>query len=266
MPRRLILALILPGVFVCIILCACREVVPDDLAAGKDTLLLYIMAGQSNMAGRAVIGPQDTNTNPRILVLDSSGDFVLAREPLHHDLPALQGLDCGLSFAQNLLPHLPANVRIGIIPCAVGSSSIEQWLGDSLRGGRPIYSVMLQEAARAQQRGTLGGLLWFQGEANADDTTSRHYGQKLIRFVGKIRDDLGNAQLPVFSGKLSPFVHKPYRDSVNAGIDFAATQLSGFFLVKTDDLSCRPDSLHFDAPAQRLLGKRFADVAASLLY
>jgi hypothetical protein len=70
----------------------------------------------------------------------------------------------------------------------------------------------------------------------------------------------------VLSGKLPPFMHQPYRDSVNYGIAKAAAQLPGFFLVQTDDLSCGPDSLHFDAQAQRLLGQRFARFAASLAH
>jgi hypothetical protein len=264
--QRSLLLLLIAGLLTCISLCACRESEHEGIASGKDTLLLYIMAGQSNMAGRAVIGPQDTNTNPRILVLDSVGSFVTAQEPLHHDVSARQGLDCGLSFAQNLLPQLPSNVRIGLLPCAVGSSSVEQWLGDSLLGNVHIYSSMMQSVRVAQQRGTLAGLLWFQGEANADDTSSRNYGKKLSLLVEKIRRDCGWPSLPVLSGKLPPFMHQPYRDSVNYGIAKAAAQLPGFFLVQTDDLSCGPDSLHFDAQAQRLLGQRFARFAASLAH
>lgn len=242
-------------------LSACHQAAPDLPATGKDTLLVFIMAGQSNMAGRGQIGPEDTNSNPRILVLDSTGQLVVASEPLHHDFPSRQGLDCGLSFAQHLLPALPSNVRIALLPYAVGSSSVEQWLGDSLRGIHHIYSAMLKGAYTACQRGTLTALLWFQGEQNADDTTSRHYGEKLAALFSKMRSDLAMPTMPVLTGKLPAFMHMPYCDSVNAGIGQVASSVAAVYLVPTDDLGCNPDSVHFDATAQRLLGQRFARIA-----
>ncbi len=54
------------------------------------------------------------------------------KEPLHLYEPNLMGLDCGLSFAKEIRSQIPENIKIVLIPCAVGGSSINQWVGDSL--------------------------------------------------------------------------------------------------------------------------------------
>ncbi|MBS1645101.1 MAG: hypothetical protein JST36_08710, partial [Bacteroidetes bacterium] len=212
----------------------------EVLASGKDTLQLYIMAGQSNMAGRGIIGPEDTNTNSRILVLDTLGQFVLAQEPLHQDHPGGQGLDCGLSFAQHLLPALPINARVALLPCAVGSSAIAQWLGDSLVQHQHIYAHLVQLVKMGTAKGHLAGLLWLQGEEDALDLRSKSYARQLAEFLIKMRGDFEAPTMPVFSGALPSFQHLPFKDVVNAGIDSVAASLPGVYLVPTDDLGCNP--------------------------
>src|SRR5690606_28589799 len=122
LPRLAISAMLLLG--------SCREKAQPQLATGNDTLLIYIMAGQSNMAGRGIIEPQDTVTDPRILMVDSLKNLVVAQEPLHFYHPGFAGLDCGVSFAASLLPHIPPNSKICLVPCAMSSSSVQDWLGD----------------------------------------------------------------------------------------------------------------------------------------
>lgn len=252
----LLLGLLLP---------ACQPIPAERMASGKDTLQLFIMAGQSNMAGRGIVGPEDTNSNYRILVLDTLGQLVLAQEPLHHDHPGGQGLDCGLSFAQQLLPALPTNARVALLPCAVGSSAIVQWLGDSLVQQQHIYSRLVQLVKMGTAKGHLAGLLWLQGEEDAQDSRSKCYAKQLAAFFTKIRGDLETPTMPVLSGKLPLFQHLPFKAVVNAGIDSVAASLPGVYLVPTDDLGCNPDRLHYNAAAQRLLGARMAQVATQLL-
>lgn len=55
---------------------------------------------------------------------------------------------------------------IGLVPCAIGGSSIEQSLGDSTYRGITLYSNFLHKAIAAAQHGTIKGLLWHQGETN----------------------------------------------------------------------------------------------------
>ena len=237
----------------------------DSVAANpKDTLLLYIMAGQSNMAGRGIIEPQDTVTNPRILSLDSTDHLVLAREPLHIYQPGISGLDCGLSFGNAMLPFLKSNVKIGLIPCAVGSTSVADWLGDSVRVVA-LYSNLLRRARAGMEHGVIAGVLWHQGENESSDDEYKTYAVHLQALILKLRKDLGNDHLPFLAGHLAAFLQRPYRDTVNASIDHTAQALPYVYVIETSDLTCNPDQLHFDAKAQRLLGYRFAQVAGPIV-
>src|SRR5688572_20543018 len=76
--------LFFPMLIIAVMQFSCRHQLQVQPAAGtKDSLLVYIMAGQSNMAGRGVIEEQDRVANPRIFTIDSSGNLVIAQEPLH---------------------------------------------------------------------------------------------------------------------------------------------------------------------------------------
>lgn len=230
----------------------------------KDTLLFYAMAGQSNMAGRGQIAPADTVPNSRILCLNIYNQLELAHEPLHlYQLP-LAGLDCGYSFANHLLPYVDGSSRIGLIPCAVGSTSISDWLNDSIKPVR-LYTNLIERCQNARHYGVLKGILWHQGEAEAGDNNYRGYALQLQKFIIKVRAGLGDQHLTFFIGKLSPFCKEPHKDEINKAIEATASAMSNVFIIPTTGLTGLPDSLHFDAAGQRELGARFARTAGPLL-
>jgi hypothetical protein len=105
---------------------------PVELIPKKENVWVFLLAGQSNMAGRGLVEPEDTVVNKWILSIDADGKLVYAKEPLHFYEPTMTGLDCGVAFGRTLLKTLPPGVSVLIIPTAVGGSSIAQWLGDSI--------------------------------------------------------------------------------------------------------------------------------------
>src|SRR5436853_3272374 len=88
----------------------------------KNQFYIFILAGQSNMAGRGIVMPQDTISNTHVLVLDKNNEWVYAKEPLHYYEPQRTGLDCGLSFGKELSKLYGDQITIGLVPCAVGGS------------------------------------------------------------------------------------------------------------------------------------------------
>src|SRR5882724_10666515 len=112
----------------------------------KENFYIYILAGQSNMAGRGFVQPDDTLTSPHVLALNKNNEWVYAKEPLHFYEPGGKGLDCGLSFGKKLSSLYGNKITIGLVPCAIGGSSIEQWLGDSTHRGVRLYSNLIQRA------------------------------------------------------------------------------------------------------------------------
>ncbi|MEO6831803.1 MAG: sialate O-acetylesterase [Chitinophagaceae bacterium] len=226
---------------------------------GKDSLYIFVMAGQSNMAGRGIIEAQDTITSPFIYTIDSGENFVFAQEPLNRLQPGLTGLDCGMSFAQSLLPSLPKGTKICLVPCAIGNTFLEEWLEDS-DYVVPLYTNMLTRTRKAMQRGVLKGILWHQGEANAGSLDEQAiYQADFTAFIQKCRKDLSDDSLAFYAGTLAPWSHFPYIDSINSSLLRVEKSLPFVYIVSSVGLSAKPDSVHFDASGQRGLGKRFAD-------
>src|SRR5690349_3264118 len=93
----------------------------------KENTWVFILAGQSNMAGRGQVEPADTIPNERIFTINQKGEVITAKEPLHFYEPNNTGLGSGLAFAKTLINQVPDSVSILLIPTAVGGSSISQW-------------------------------------------------------------------------------------------------------------------------------------------
>ncbi len=239
-----------------------QHVLVEDFPS-KDNLWVFLMAGQSNMAGRGLVAPEDTVPDPRILTIDKDMQWILAKEPLHFYEPRLTGLDCGLAFGREMLNQVPDSVTIALIPCAVGGSSVEQWLGDSLFRGVRLYSNFSDKVRFAKKYGTVKGILWHQGENNAKADDLSSYGKKLQELIGKFRYTTGNDTLPFLAAELGVFRAPEYqylKDSINNIIHRVARADKNVHVVSSDQLTCKSDSIHFNARSQRSLGRRYARI------
>ena len=228
----------------------------------KDQFYIFLMAGQSNMAGRGFVQPEDTLIDTRVLALNKNNEWVYAKEPLHYYEPSRTGLDCGLSFGKTLSKKYGNTITIGLVPCAVGGSSIEQWMGDSTYRGVTLYSNFLEKAKRAASHGTIKGILWHQGESNTGPRSHIDYKKKLESFFAKVRNDLQQPGLPVYLGPIGLYLTNysfPYRDAVNNDIKDLSKPGNNIYLIKTSDFGHLKDTIHFDSRSQRLMGKRFAN-------
>ena len=87
----------------------------------KAKLDLYLLMGQSNMAGRGKIGAEDKTPHPRVLVFTLANQWEPAVEPITHDKPRMLGVGPGLAFGKAMAEAEPG-VTIGLVPCAVGGT------------------------------------------------------------------------------------------------------------------------------------------------
>lgn len=233
-------------------------VYPQKMPKKKD-VWVFMMAGQSNMAGRGFIEAQDTLTSERILTINKSNEIILAKEPLNFYEPKMNGLDCGVSFAKELLKQVPENVSILLVPTAVGGSSISQWLGDSIHRKVQLLSNFKEKMKLAKKYGTVKGILWHQGESDANKNCIPYYEKRLTNLMSKFRSFAGNKSLPVFIGELGSYSKsKANWLLINEQIKSYVSHDRNAELIQTFDLINRGDSLHFDSQSQRTLGKRFA--------
>ena len=233
-----------------------------DKLPNPDSLYVFMMAGQSNMAGRGFVEPQDTLPNRRILTIDKSMKWIYAKEPLHFYEPSLTGLDCGMSFAKKLLDSIPKGISIAMIPCAVGGSSIEQWLNNETFRGVTLLDNFKDKVAFAKDYGIIKGIIWHQGESNAKTELIPKYAQRLDSLTSSFRFLVKNDTLPIILGELGSFskpIEKQMRwDAINTVIQKIARKDKDMDLVKTGDLVHKGDNVHFDSESQRILGERYA--------
>lgn len=236
------------------------EIKPTSIPK-KENVWVFILAGQSNMAGRGQVEPSDTLPDPRIMSINKAGELIMAKEPLHFYEPGMAGLDCGLSFARTLLPAVPDSVSILIIPTAVGGSAIGQWLNDETFREVPLLSNFREKVALGQQYGSIKGILWHQGENDAirPETIAVHERQ-LRRLFKTFRKEVRDKRLSVFLGELGSFsVNNDKWQKINEQISNFVAADRHAYLIKTADLNHNGDRIHFDSEGQRRMGKRFAD-------
>ena len=233
----------------------------------KENLWVFLLAGQSNMAGRALVEPEDTLPNSRILTINKNRELVEAKEPLHFYEPSMTGLDCGLSFGKQLLKYCPDSVYILIIPTAVGGSSINQWLGDSTHRGVRLFSNFEELADFGSKIGLVKGILWHQGEEDADSLRSIQYGRRLQLIMNMLRDAAGDRKLPVGIGEIGVFSNDSrYQKAINDTIRQFRQTDENAILVSSSSFNHIGDFVHFDSPSERKMGEMLADSMARLIF
>jgi hypothetical protein len=243
--------------------------------AQKEQFELYWLIGQSNMAGRGYPEPIDTTANIRVLRLNKSGEWEEAKEPIHFDKPEA-GVGPGLAFGKAMTA---GNTKvIGLVPCAVGGSGIEVWKAGVLyppTNTKP-YDDAIARIKLAMQNGTLKGIIWNQGEADANLEKSKDYEANLKALISTIRTDLAMPNVPFVAGQLPGFqIHRPdkegkptnniYVTEVNKAIFRLKGSVLNYDYVEPNDTYDLGDHLHYNAASARLMGERYAAAMTKLL-
>lgn len=226
-------------------------------------LQLFLLIGQSNMAGRGVPEATDQQPQPRIWMLTRELSWVPARDPMHFDKPAVIGVGPGLAFAKRLSEAYP-KINVGLIPCAVGGSGIDVWQPGAYYDPTKSYPYddALRRARKALENGQLAGFLWHQGESDSEPGKAGVYEQKLTELVQRFRKDLNAPHVPFVMGTLGDFVvnRNPNARTVNEALQRAAQHIPHSYCVSSTGLTDRGDSTHFDTRSARTLGQRYAEV------
>ena len=256
----------LPLLFLCLLFSSCSSTKnitstsAKDLSAKKN-FHLYLLMGQSNMAGRGKVDALDTLTHPRVMMLDKNMNWVPAKDPMHFDKSAA-GTGLGLTFGK-IMANENSNIRIGLIPTAVGGSSINSWFADSLFSQTNTYPYddMIRRTKKAMESGTLKGILWHQGESdsNTEDGVN-DYTRKFEAMLDSLKSDLEIESLPIVMGELGYFFYPKaeYAEQLNSVIRQISTNSDCIGLVTAEGLTDKGDSTHFDSESYHQLGRRYA--------
>ena len=229
----------------------------------KDKFHIFLLAGQSNMAGRGVVEEQDLRPHPRVLMLTKDQRWVPAVDPMHYDKPAVAGVGLGRSFGIRVAEADPA-IIVGLVPCAAGGSPIASWAPGGYHDQTDSYPLddALRRARFALRFGTMKGILWHQGESDAQNGRAEVYEGKLHALIALFRKEVDAPDLPFLAGQLGRFPDRPWDDPkrmIDAAHRSLPDEVAHTAFVGSEGLTHKGDGVHFDAASCREFGRRYAE-------
>jgi hypothetical protein len=237
-----------------------NEPVAQAKLPSREKLQLYLLMGQSNMAGRGTVEGEDKTPHPRVFCFYLSNGWQVAIEPLNHGEPKrTPGVGPGLAFGKAMADNNP-DISIGLVPCAIGGTPLSRWIK-----GADLYERAVTRAREAMKAGTLKGVIWHQGEADGGkeaDATS--YGERLAKMISDLRSDLDSPSLPFVAGQIGEFLYErpdkplPHAKTVNDSVAHLPQKLPHTGCALSKGLNHSGDQLHFDSASQREFGRRYA--------
>lgn len=240
---------------------------------------LWILAGQSNMQGVGLLKKAEKPLD-EVHSFGMDDKWCLAEEPLHKLWESAdkvhsaagggysdRGVCPGLAFAKEVASR--TGVPIGLIPCAHGGTSMEQWSPNlEPLGGESLYGAMLRRFHTVG--GQIAGVLWYQGES--DTSTEQDllaFSDKFRKFVKSVRNDLQNDTLPFFYVQIGRVVIEDINASLWNGIQEAQRlceeKIPCSSMVASIDLPL-DDLIHISGDGQNRLGRRLAKAVCSKVF
>ena len=229
-------------------------------------MVLFLLVGQSNMAGRGRMADADKIPIPGAWMLDKDNKWVPAHDPVHQDR-AYAGVGPGSEFARRYLAAHPG-AHVGLVPCAVGGSAIGSWQPANQRHGEAMnYSNAVVRAKLAIANGKFAAILWHQGESDSFNKkkgvffNEGKYAKMLAATLAGFRQELGT-DVPVIVGELGPFYGGAA--AFNPAINKIAAATPHCACVSSKGLVDGGDQTHFDTASARALGARYFEAFVNL--
>ena len=218
----------------------------------------FLLIGQSNMAGRGFLNEAIPVDTAHIHVL-RNGRWQKMFRPVNPDR-SFSGTCLAESFCEAYAKKY--GVEVGIIPCADGGTSLDQW-----KVGGLLYDHAVYQAKLASRTSTIAGVLWHQGEADVSEWGYTTYRARFEKVMESFRRDLSLDDVPFILGGLGDFLKDfPTQETlrtnyvhVNSALkEIAANnKMTGF--ASAEGLSGNPDNLHFSADGLYKFGLRYFD-------
>ncbi|MHC4884167.1 MAG: sialate O-acetylesterase [Planctomycetota bacterium] len=258
----------------------------DEIFVGD----VWILAGQSNMqgCGNRVDAPKP---DPRVRAFYMRDEWSMADEPIHLLSEAvdtvhngyglgkgrptkkelqdqhknhLKGVGPGVSFALDMVKR--TRVPQGLIACAHGGTSMAQWDPDLLdKGGASLYGAMIRRYAKLGQ--PVAGVLWYQGESDANEEAAKVYTEKMIKLVEATRRDMKLPALPWLVVQIGCHIAGggEWWNSIQEQERCLPEVIKHLDVAPTIDLQL-DDGIHIGGKGQAILGKRLARLADRLVH
>ena len=217
----------------------------------------FLLIGQSNMAGRGKREEEVWVDTTHIRTL-RNGRWQRMFRPINPDR-SFAGANLAEGFAEKYA--LKYGVDVGLICCADGGSSLDQWKPGSILFDNAVYQARL-----ASRTSTIAGVLWHQGEADCRSDLAASYKGRFEIMMREFRTELDLYDVPFLVGGLGDFLADctldPYvgnYKAVNESLRQIAenNEMTGF--VSASGLTANEDNLHFNSASLYEFGLRYFD-------
>lgn len=240
---------------------------------------IFLLIGQSNMAGVAYIEALDTTRVANAFLFNDRGEWEVLKNTPTQGLNRYstvrkprrenRNLNPGYTFAKKLVAY--TGRQIGIVSNARGGTRISWWQkGYSGQNDFDLYENAVARTRAALQtnpEAKIRGILWHQGEGDNSIAASASYLRLLAQLVADLRADLGDPDIPFIAGEVGQWKGRGL--GVNPKIRMVKDSVSYADYVTSDGLTSmnlEKNDPHFDTYSQRVLGGRYADKAFELIY
>lgn len=213
----------------------------------------FLLIGQSNMAGRGFLNEAKEIDTTHIFIL-RNGRWQKMFRPVHPDR-SFAGVCLAESFAEAYADKY--GVEVGLIPCADGGTSLDQW-----KKGELLYDNAVNNARLAMRTSKLVGILWHQGESDARAELASTYRARFEEMISQLKKDIG-IDVPVILGELGSFLQNFGDGSVREYtlVNYALKEIAdndpSIGLASAKGLTSNPDNLHFNAESLYEFGLRY---------
>lgn len=224
--------------------------------AGYD---VYLLIGQSNMAGRGKLLPKDFKEKFKdIYLLNEEGVPVLASQPFNQyssirkDMK-MQQMNPGYGFAKKMRKY--NKKRPILLVCNPrGGTSILEWAP-----GKNYFTEAVRRCKQGMAYGELKGILWHQGCADSRQRCDV-YPDLLSEMVDSLRSELGvGDKVPFIVGELAHW--RKTSAAFNEMLHGIPDRIPNSGWVSAEGCTPLKDEKdpHFSRDGQILLGTRYAE-------
>ncbi len=222
----------------------------------------FLLIGQSNMAGRGFFNEAKDIDTDHIYTL-RNGRWQKMFRPIHSDR-SFSGVCLAESFAEAYARK--HNVDVGLICCADGGTSLDQWQPNEL-----LFDNAVHQARLAMRTSEIKGILWHQGESDCYEAYYRTYQDRFETMANELRKQLNLYDIPFILGGLGDFLAECSFNQelknyvhINAALKSiaASNKMTGF--APAEGLTANPDNLHFNAASLYEFGLRYLEAFEAL--
>ena len=220
----------------------------------------FLMAGQSNMAGRGDFGEVAEIRNPLCYML-RMGRWQPMSEPINPDRAVFgirfhSGISPAASFADCYTKEF--GLPVGLIPCADGGAGIAEWLPGEL-----LFEHAVMQCNLAKKTSDIKGILWHQGESDCKNISDFNaYENRLIEVINALRKEIGDKNLPVLIGEISYEISQSWKMEsrnieFNKRLPEIIRKIPNSVIVSSKGLALKSDGIHFTSKSCREFGERY---------